>query len=169
MKLLKNQAVAWIITIAMIVAAIGIGYARSSTLTPEPQPNAPGASDSYVWDDAGVLSSRTERALDERNERMLREYDVVIGVAACNYGGNDLYGYAWDLAEEMGLRDYDMIVVLDIRGDNYCLLGHPELLSDEDCTNLAWNYMERDFARGDYDDAVLSLTRALEDWCGQMF
>jgi len=58
-------------------------------------------------------------------------------------------------------------VVLDIKGDNYWLVqgaGLQNLFTDDDCGDYAWNYMETDFARGDYGEALLSLVDALSDW-----
>ena len=167
MKLLKNQAVAWLLTIVMIAAAIGIGYAKNSRRSPRPGENPSPGAVSYVWDDAGVLSSRTRQILNERNDRLLNDRDAIIGVATCNYGRDDLGDYALALADEMGLGSHDMIVVLDIKGDNYWLLASDDpsrYLSDDDCSDYAWNYMESYFAKGDYDNAVLSLTEALENW-----
>ena len=168
----KKQGVAWCLTALMIVAAIGIGYGKAANAsnTPEPAPDhqvGPGAFPSYVRDDAGVLSDRTVRELDQRNLRLYGDYGVVIGVVACNYGRDDLDSYAVKRAEDMGLTGYDLIVVLDIRGDDYWLAVGDSLT--EDCSDYAWRYMEDGFAAGDYDSAVLSLTQALEEWYGEYF
>ena len=64
---------------------------------------------------------------------------------------------------------YDMIVALDISGDNYWLVQGDDIrrdFTDNDCSNYAYDYMEDYFVRGMYDDAVLELTAALEDWYG---
>ena len=130
-------------------------------------PNAPASADSYVWDDANALSSRTERELDERNERLWNTYSVTIGVVTCDNEGE----YAYRQAEKMGLGGYDMVVALDIRGDNYWLLLGNDVGRDfpYDPSEYACDYMERPFAKGDYDNAVLSLTDALERWYGDYF
>lgn len=176
----QKQPVAWCITTLMIVVAIFIGLGRapaSNIPAPEPDypaptvpPNAVAATpvEYYVRDDANVLSSRTQRELDERNARLLDEYNVLVGVATCNYGG-DLGSYAQQYFSDMGLGGYDMLVVLDISGENYWLYTGNDVawdFSDEDCSDYAYDYMEDYFARGMYDDAVLDLTEALEDWYG---
>ena len=167
MKLLKNQAVAWGLTVVMIVAAIGIGYARAPK-APLPEPsNAPGASDSYVWDDAGVLSGSTRRALNERNDRLLREHNAVIGVVTCNYGKDDLADYAWEQVEQMGLSGQDMFIILDVKGGTYGLIQGSDIVrdfTDQDCADYLADYLEVPFSKGDYDSAVLRLTEALEYW-----
>ena len=59
----------------------------------------------------------------------------------------------------------------DIRGDNYWLLLGNDVGRDfpYDPSEYACDYMERPFAKGDYDNAVLSLTDALERWYGDYF
>ena len=170
-NIFKTQAGAWLFTIVMVNAAIGIGYAKSplaGTQEPRPDvPNAPASADSYVWDDANVLSGQTERVLNERNGRLWDRYSVTIGVVTCNYGRADLGAPALRCAEDMGLGGYDMIVVLDISGDNYWLLLGDSLTSD--CSGYASEYMEYWFVRGDYDNAVLDLTEALERWYGDHY
>ena len=164
----KKQGVAWGLTALMIVAAIGIGnikaFANNSVPEEAPQP--------YVRDDAGVLSYNTLTQLTQRNQRLYDKYGVVIGVVTCNYGRDDLYSYAMKRAEELDLRGYDFLVVLDIRGDNYWLVQGADLVryfTDEDCSDYAWDYMEQAFAAGDYDRAVLDLTEMLEAWYGTYF
>ena len=172
-NIFKTQAGAWLFTIVMVTAAIDIGYAKSplaGTQEPRPDvPNAPASADSYVWDDANVLSGQTERVLNERNGRLWQRHSAAIGVVTCNYGRDNLGDYARQRAEDMGLGGYDMIVVLDISGDNYWLLLGDDLDTSGpggDCSGYAYEYMERWFAKGDYDNAVLDLTEALERWYG---
>jgi hypothetical protein len=78
-----------------------------------------------------------------------------------------LGSYAIQYADSIGLGENDFIVVLDISGDNYWLVQGSALVNrftDDDCSTYAYSYMEQDFARGDYDSAVLSLTQALAQW-----
>ncbi len=172
----KKQGVAWGLTLLMVFAAIGIGYAKAPANGPTPEPPSqtipPAWSDSYVWDNARVLSDKTVRELDRRNQRLWDRCQVSIGVVTCNYGRDDLGDYALQAAGDMGLGGYDMIVALDISGDNYWLVQGNDIrrdFTDNDCSDYAYEYMERDFARGDYDGAVLSLTEALEAWYGTYY
>ena len=175
MNILKKQGVAWVITIVMIVAAIGIGRAKAPAaqypVTQEPvvvQPDSADQVDSfYVYDEAGVLSQRTEEKLTQRNLGLYQDLDVLIAVVTTNYGRDDLYNYALDYGDSVGLGSMDFIVVLDISGENYWLVqgaGLVDRFTDDDCGDYAWDYMESYFAAGDYDGAVLTLTEALENW-----
>lgn len=178
MNLLKKQGAAWAITAVMIAASIGIGQAKAPA-NPGPDAIEQPLPDSgfveiipeegsyfYVYDDAGVLSAEAEEELGQRNMQLYHDMDVLVAVVTCNYGG-DLFDYAMDYAEDIGLGAYDFIVVLDISGDNYWLVQGAELVdsfTDQDCSDYAWEYMEDAFARGDYDDAALNLVSALSDW-----
>lgn len=168
----KKQGVAWLTTIVMVVVSIGIGYAKAPVNNPTPEPGfqqGPGSYPSYVRDDANVLSAQTERELAERNQRLWERHSVTVAVITCNYGRDDLGDYAYRQAAAMGLGGYDMIVALDISGDNYWLVQGDDIrrdFTDNDCSNYAYDYMEDYFVRGMYDDAVLELTAALEDWYG---
>ncbi len=174
----KKQGAAWLITIVMVVVSIGIGYAKAPFNNPTPEPDypsttiPPAASDTFVRDDANVLSTRTEQELAQRNQRLWQRYSVTVAVITCNYGRDDLGDYAYRQAVEMGLGGYDMIVALDISGDNYWLVQGDDIrrdFTDDDCSNYAYDYMEDYFVRGMYDDAVLELTAALEDWYGSYY
>ena len=165
MNPLKRTGVAVLLTVVMIVAAVVIGLAR------RPGHNLPaaesGASTWYVSDQAGVLSSSAIRQLQENNRTLDSSMGVVIGCITCNYGKNDLYNYAMDQAEKMGLGANDFVVVLDISGENYWLIqgsGLVDLFTDDDCASYAWEYMEQPFAQGDYSQALLSLSDALTQW-----
>lgn len=179
-NIFKLPAVAWMLTGVMVVIAIGIGIEKTEgSHVPEPAPTpgsglqqGPGSYPSYVRDDANVLSAQTERELAERNQRLWERHNVTVAVVTCNYGRDDLYDYAMECGKEMGLGGYDMIVALDISGDNYWLVQGADMtrdFTDDDCSNYAYDYMEDFFARRMYDDAVLSLTEALEVWYGNYY
>ena len=173
-NIFKIPAVAWMITGVLVVVAIGIGIERNEgSPIPEPAPrpsSAPPASGSFVWDDANALSDRTVRELDERNDRLWDRHNVTVAVVTCD-NQRELGEYAYRQAEKMGLGGYDMVVALDIRGDNYWLLLGSDVSRDfpYDPSEYAYEYMENTFVRRDYDDAVLELTKALEDWYGKQY
>lgn len=178
MSIFKKQGFAWAAAIVMIIAAVAIGRGEAGAApTPDrPEPVPTGSVEQpvrdvsgvsyYIRDDAGVLSQSTLDTVNDRNAQLKSDMDVGIGVVTCNSGG-DLYTVALDYAEDMGLGSYDFIVVLDISGENYWLMQGADLVSyfsDDDCSDYAVTYMERDFAKGNYNSAVLSLTAALSQW-----
>ena len=116
------------------------------------------------------LPDRTVRELDERNDRLWDRHNVTVAVVTCD-NQRELGEYAYRQAEKMGLGGYDMVVALDIRGDNYWLLLGSDVGRDfpYDPSEYAYEYMENAFVRRDYDGAVLELTKALEDWYGKQY
>ncbi len=174
MNTLKKPVVAWSIVIVVIIIAVAIGLFRGRTAPNTPAPGgpaapAPGIGSTYtlVYDDANVLSNSDERKLGKINDELISRYDCAVAVVTCNYGGSDLYDYAMEYAEAINLGRTDFIVVLDISGENYYLVQGTNLVdwfSDQDCVDYARDYMEWDFARGNYGDAALNLSEALADW-----
>lgn len=161
----KRTGVAVFFTVLMIVAAINIGLTRRPDRTVPS--NSQGQDSWFVSDQAGVLTDTGIRQLQDSNQALDRSMGVVIGYVTCNYGKSDLYNYAMDQAEAMGLGVNDFVVVLDISGENYWLIqgsGLVDVFTDDDCASYAWDYMEQPFAQGDYTQALLSLTDALTQW-----
>lgn len=173
MKLFQKAWVAWGLTLLMVVAAIGIGRAKAPANAPDPGlVQGPGGMPSYVRDDASVLSNEEVEVLRSRNLRLYQRHGVAVGVVTCNYGRDDLYEYTVKKFRELGLSGHDMLLVLDIRGDNYRLYTGDDVawyFSDEDCNSYLDDYLEYYFARGLYGDGALYLTEALEIWYGNHY
>ena len=99
------------------------------------------------------------------NDMAVREHSVIgiFDLDKCSYGKRTREYLA--AAAQEG-------VVLDISGENYWLVQGAGLVgqfTDQDCSDYAWDYMEADFAAGDYDGAVLSLVDALCQWYDTQF
>ena len=92
MKFLQKTWVAWLLTAVMIVGAVAIGRAKPSA--PAASPSTPAADlgldtslstkqfADYIWDEAGVLSSKEEEAICLYNANWAQRYDSIIAVAA---------------------------------------------------------------------------------------
>ena len=175
MNFLKKQGVAWIITIALILIGIGLGRTTVSDPVPEPigpsQSYAPSATapllKSYVFDDANILSSSEERALDDLNNQLLDSMGVLVACVTTKDGRSDIYDLALDYADRIGLADYDFIIVVDMSSQQYILVqgsGLIDLFTDRDCEEYADRYLLDGLDRGDYGDAFMELAEALADW-----
>ena len=175
MNILRKQAVAWVITILVIAASVGIGLAKApdahSAKPDRPPVTSVQPDHAYdiqaVYDEANVLSADTEAYLEERDNELLSSHLTRVVFVTVNENSDDLGQFALDYAAQIGLTGVDMIVVLDISGENYWLVQGADLVdqfTDDDCSNYAWDYMEADFAAGDYDGAVVSLMDALCQW-----
>ena len=169
MNFLKKQGVAWVITIVMIIAAIGIGSAKSNIDTPTPEPG-PGQSQNawyFVQDDAGILSDSEEKALGQLNVKLADSMGVVIACVTTTDGRSDIYKLALEYGDQMGLQEYDFIIVVDMSSMQYILVqgaGLIDLFTDSDCETYADRYLAPGLNDGDYGDAFMELADALTDW-----
>ena len=144
MKFLQKTWFAWLLTAVMIVAAIGIGRVRGDR--PEPLPSGSAALDEslstqqfadYIWDEAGVLSSKEEEAICLYNANWAQRYDSIIAVAAVTSVDGDIDEYAYDLGEEIELASADGILVIDVSAkDAYLAVGPDYPMTDSEITSF---------------------------------
>lgn len=162
MKFLKKYPVALVISILVIAGSIvyGIWNQPAAMLSP--------AYGTWVLDDANVLSASTESSLQTANNALYAKYGAHIAVATVNnVNGQDISEYAYQLAYTWSLDTYDMILLLDIGGQDYYLAPSSVLepyLSNNDVSSYLYRYLEPYFATGDYDSGVMALFDALNDW-----
>ncbi|MGN0968026.1 MAG: TPM domain-containing protein, partial [Oscillospiraceae bacterium] len=81
--------------------------------------------------------------------------------------GWDLGDFCLDLGDKWGLSGQDMILVLDIGGDNYWLVQGYDLVdsfSDDMAGQYARQFLENDFAANNYGAGVVKLFDALCAW-----
>ena len=128
-----------------------------------PEPPAHGC----VLDVAGVLGDATETHIQTRNNT-LGQADAKIYVAALDVlGGREAADYAAGLVESWNLGERDLLLLLSVSEGEYYLLQGGEVgadLTDDMLADYAWNYLEHDFAAGDYDAGVRKVFDALCQW-----
>lgn len=118
----------------------------------------------WVQDDAGVLSDATEETLRAYDEEFDSKYSSVVAVATVSSSrGWDLEDYALELATDWDLTPYDVILVLDIGGQQVYMVDGGSL-TELDSTAATTETMASDFYAGDYDSAVLSLFSYMNEW-----
>ena len=126
MKFLKKQGVAWVITIVLIIAAIGIGLNRKA---PE-QPPTSGALDGslsiegyevWILDEANVLSPNTEDQISLHNATFDSRYNSIIAVVTMDSlpTGANIEDYAYDLGAEAGLGEGDALILIAVEDDQF--------------------------------------------------
>ena len=173
MKMLKKQGVAIVLTIVMIVLAIGIGRARMDTVPKPVQPSGQGGLDTtlstgpyekWLWDEAGVLSDETEKQICLYNANWDKRYSSLVAVAAVSSVDGDLGDYTYKLGDEIGLGPRDALLVMDISGQD-CWLAtgkeFAEMMPDSQVEQFMSAYLEKDFFDGKYGSGVLNLFNAL--------
>ncbi|MCI9159364.1 MAG: TPM domain-containing protein [Lawsonibacter sp.] len=173
MKLFQKPLSAWILTAVMIITAIWIGQTRGAQHEPAPLPSGSAALDEalstkqfagYIWDEAGVLSSKEEEQICLYNANWAQRYDSIIAVAAVVSVDGDLKDYAYDLGDEIELGGADAVLAIDTEArDAYLLVGQDYLLTDHQVTDYMDNVLYVPISHGQYGEGVLSLFRALND------
>ena len=152
---------AWVITIAVILASsvFGIAMAREDML-----PVTPG---NWVCDGAGVLSEETENTVRSYNAQFDQSYSAYVAVATVeSLKGWDPDVYAEELFNKWELYGNDFLLVLDI-GGNQSYLYNGSNYTDFDFASYLDNYVNPDFFAGNYDAAVTNLFTGMESYLAQ--
>ena len=162
MKLLKNRGVAVVVTLAVIAAISFWGIHKAPAQLPPVQTGQ------WVYDGADVFSPEEEQTLEQGNAQLLSSHGAVVAVASVpDVKGWDLWDFCLELADQWGLSGCDMILVLDIGGDDYWLVQGYDLVerfSDDMATQYTRQFLENDFAAKNYGAGAVTLFEALRAW-----
>ncbi|MCD8160647.1 MAG: TPM domain-containing protein [Clostridiales bacterium] len=158
MKILKKFPVALVIT--AIIVGVSLGY----SVVTAPVSMISVTVGNWVEDDANVLSEETEEQIRTWNSKWDVDYSAYVAVATVNsMEGWDSEDYCLTLAENWDLGSNDMLLVLDISGENAYLYEGGNY-ADFDYESYLDTYLAADFFAGDYDSGVLALMEAMEDY-----
>jgi len=128
----------------------------------------------YVTDEAGVISSETEAYIVSMNGELEYACDgaQIVVVAVDFLDGMDIEDYCYRLFSDWQIgsasEDNGVLLLLAIGEENYwCMQGTGLInsLSSGTIDDILWNYLEPDFAVGNYDAGVRSVFDAL---CGEL-
>lgn len=116
----------------------------------------------YVLDSAGVLSEATEQYIISENEKLFNESGAEIVIVAVDFlGGEEIDDYVYDMFNAWGIgskeRNNGILLVLAIGEDDYYTqagYGIEEYFNGTKMQSLADDYLEEDFAAGDYESGV---------------
>ena len=124
----------------------------------------PAANDSvYVQDFANVLSDTTKTYIINKNDALQAATGAQIVIATVEYtDGYDIEDYAFEMFNTYQIgsseKDNGVLLLLVINEDNYWVMvgdGLADTLTGGVLKNLLINYLEDDFANGDYDSGVI--------------
>ena len=126
----------------------------------------------YVGDYAGVLSDATEDYIMTQNETLTAATGGAIVVVTVDFlDGMEIDDYAYEIFNDWGIGDADadngLLLLLAIGEENYYALqgsGIQNALTASKLDDYLWNYLESDFAAGDYDAGVRKVFDAFYDW-----
>ena len=129
---------------------------------------------SCVLDEAGVLSERTEQAVNDLTIALDEACGAQIAVLTVDFTGTDTTAdYASQVFNQWGVGDKDknngvlLLLVIDAQ-DYYCTVGTglEKDLTPQKIDDLLWNELEEGFAKGDYDAGVVAFANAMyEELC----
>lgn len=181
MKILQKKTVAILLTIVMIAAGIGIGQIRANSAPEVPTSGvtaldtslSTAAYETWLWDEAGVLSSGEENKICLYNANWDRRYTSLIAVAAVKSVSGDIAEYAFALGNDIGLGEGDALLLLDIGGkDAYLATGDDfanRMLNDTQVTTYLDQYLYEDFMAGNYGKGVVTLFEAINERYVEVF
>lgn len=175
MEMLKKRWVAVVILLLVIALSICIGLMRAPTGSDQPVVDQAQSLDTgldiapyrtWLWDEAGVLSSDTEDTICLYNANWDARYRSLVAVAAVlDTDGQTIGDYAYSLANEIGLSSMDALLVVDTgTTDAYLALGDDFLpgLTSADVTTLLDQNLRSPLQTGNCDEGVLALFSALD-------
>ncbi len=151
--------------ILLVLLALTLCLSAGALALPEPTENF------YVGDFAGVLSGGTEREILELNDTLYDSTGAELVVVTVDFlDGKDIENYAYQLFNDWGIgqkgENRGVLLLLAIGEENYWVTtgtGVESILSGQVLDGLLWDYLEENFAAGDYDAGVLSVSGAIAD------
>jgi uncharacterized protein len=126
----------------------------------------------YVGDYANVLSEETERYIIEQNQALAGATGAQIVIVTVDFlDGMDIEDYAYTIFNDWGIGDAEknngLLLLLAIGEENYWAMqgkGLEGVLSSGLLGDYLWEYLEPDFAAGDYDAGVYKVFQAFLGW-----
>lgn len=162
----KKLVLAWIVTAAMIVAAVFIGLNRGGDTPTPPKPQDMGLDMSlsteqfqnYILDNAGALSAKQKESICLYNANWNKRYDSVIIVAAEKRINGPIDDRAYDLSYQFDLKQSDAVLVIDVSAkDAYMATGEDYPLSGGQVTSYLDNSLYAYVQNGKAGDGIMNL------------
>lgn len=163
----KRPLMARLVCLALSLCLLaGCGAGGSDIHLPGPPDNG------CVLDVAGVLNSDTTQHILARNQTLRAATGASLCVVTLDVlGGREIADYAAGLFDAWGLdeggKKNSLLLLLAVEEGEYYLLQGTGIAADLTNTLLAdyaWNYLERDFADGNYDAGARKVFDALYQW-----
>lgn len=167
MKFFQKRGVAVVVMLLAIAGSLAIGQAQKPADRAEASTAVVG-NYQYVLDRQGVIEKSTMEYIDAINASLFAQTGAQIAVEVVETTGDvDIGTYTQQEFERLGVgsaeRDNGILLVLALKneyngapsGDYYIGWGSGWTSSEQETLqNILWDYMEADFAAGDYDRAV---------------
>lgn len=164
MKFFQNRAAAWIVLVLAIAASCLWGLSKKPASVPKVT--------YYDWicDDAKLLDTQTEKAIEQYNASWDNKYRAVIAVASVD----SIRGWTYEkfcaqLGGDWGLGANDMLLLLVKGGDYFVACGDNVLAAMMDTQQAKLqSAIEPYYYKSDYDGAVMAFFRQADVVYAQM-
>ena len=170
MEFFKKRGVALAVLVVAIVGAVFIGQSRKAGfIAKEPTALADVKYQSWICDEAGLLSETTKQTILDYNASWDQKYYAIVAVASIDHlTGWDGQTYAAKLGEAWGLGRNDMILLLVKDGDwqVYCGDDVGYAMTDTQQSKLR-QAIETTYYSGDFDGAVTAFFRQADVFYAQ--
>ena len=175
MKILQRRSTALIVLLAAIVLGILIGQTKRPPVYEQNEEGIP-LEFSYVYDYADILSAETERYITRMNNGLVSLTGGQIAVVTVSSYDGDLYDYALQLGNELGVgdsqRNNGIVLLLDTENGDDSISGAVAVqgdgiyhaLTDQDLTQTLGTYLQEPFYSHNYDRGVIDTFDALLRW-----
>lgn len=145
--------------VGMILLACVLAVGMSVSVMASAIPDAP---NSYVLDEADVISAETEEYINEQNAALSESCGAQIVFVTVDFTGDySTADYAYELFNKWGIGDKNenngLLFLLVIGAEDYYALpgsGVTDIFSGGTLSTLLNDYLEEDFAVGNYDSGV---------------
>ena len=181
MKIFEKRSVAAIVMVLAVAAGILLGQVRKPDDAGQASTSVVGTY-TYVYDHAGVLTDDTMQYIDAVNESLFAQTGAQIMIVTVDStDGTDIVEYAGGLGNRYGVgsaeRDNGLVIVLaledytpsGLKGDYGIACGDGLYSYGDELVDLLYDYMEDDFAAGDYDAGVKRTFDAYIDWFADFY
>lgn len=126
----------------------------------------------YVGDYADVLSEETEQYIIAENQKLAEATGAQIVIVTVDFlDGMEIEDYAYTVFNQWGIGDAEknngLLLLLTIGEENYWAMqgeGLEGVLSSGTLGDYLYEYLEPDFAVGDYDAGVYKVFNAFLGW-----
>ena len=174
MKFFKNKFVAIAITAAVIVGCLGYGqtqrpWSGSSSVVEVAEDVGNYDAAAYAdwsYDEANILSSKTEQLVDSYNAKWDAKYGTILALATVEDTDGDIEEYAYDMADDAGLGADDMMLLISAGEYEYWVITADRVTNATGEAALQKTF-ETNFGQtldsGDYDRAVNELYADLDE------
>ena len=179
MKALQKRSVAIVVMVAAIIAAIGIGQLKKPD---QPASTTIVGSYTYIYDDCGVISKKTMEHIDAMNASLFAQTGAQILVQVTDTPGDrTMEDYAIFLGNKYGVgdaqRDNGLVLVLALErktlsgeiGDYWVEPGDGIYNYVDELDDMLRAYLEKDFAKGDYDEGLRKTFDAYIEWFEDLY